>query len=123
MKLRSIGRADLARAIGISPSAMTQWLSGTTKKYDAENILKASDVLKINPRWLVFGVGPVFAPSDAASTAAGALDVLQADERQEAFDFILYKIDRAAELVLGENACNYHSLIAEIIEDMKKRKS
>jgi transcriptional regulator with XRE-family HTH domain len=48
---------DLARRIGISKGAMSQWEGGGggVKSYKAEHFLQISRVLKVSPYWLMYG--------------------------------------------------------------------
>lgn len=60
----------LAREVGVSPSAVTQWETGQTKKLDGDNLLKVSKALHVRPEWLQYGELPMrndgdFAPVDA----------------------------------------------------------
>jgi transcriptional regulator with XRE-family HTH domain len=50
--------SDLAREIGISPSAVYQYLSGDSKDMRPENLFKAADKLEVHARWLGTGDGP-----------------------------------------------------------------
>lgn len=40
LTVRGLQRVDLARHCQMSPSAVTQWISGQTKSYDAMRIAK-----------------------------------------------------------------------------------
>src|SRR5450631_1102171 len=50
-------KVDASRAIGISASAVTQIESGSTQKLDADTLMKASRLFKVNPVWLLSGRG------------------------------------------------------------------
>jgi transcriptional regulator with XRE-family HTH domain len=52
-KLKAV---DLAKACGVSESAVSQWLAGTTKP-SAENIFAIADCTGYNPRWLAIEAG------------------------------------------------------------------
>lgn len=52
--------ADLARYIGVSESAVSQWLNGTSEAINSIYLLKVSSFLKVNPQWLVSGKGSPF---------------------------------------------------------------
>lgn len=49
--------ADLARACGIKPPSVSDWLSGKTKSIDEDNLLKAARFLNVHPWWLASGKG------------------------------------------------------------------
>lgn len=53
-----ISKSGLARAVGVSASAVTQWLSDETKKLEGPNLLKAAKALNVSPDWLSSGRGP-----------------------------------------------------------------
>ena len=50
--------ASLARATGLSRSAISQWRSGRVTKLKPENLVAAADFLKCEIRWLAVGAGP-----------------------------------------------------------------
>lgn len=50
---------DLADACGIKPPSVSDWLSGKTKSMDGHNLLAASEFLRVRPKWLAEGVGPM----------------------------------------------------------------
>jgi transcriptional regulator with XRE-family HTH domain len=49
---------ELAGAVGVSISAVLQWLGGTTKGLKPENLFAVSDALGVEARWLGTGKGP-----------------------------------------------------------------
>lgn len=57
LKDAGISKSDLARAVGVSPSAVTQWENGDTKVLDGDNLLKAARALSVSPEWLGSGKG------------------------------------------------------------------
>lgn len=50
--------AGLAVACGVTPSAVYQWMDGTSKGMKPENLVVTADYLQTHERWLVFGQGP-----------------------------------------------------------------
>lgn len=52
-------QADLARAVGVTEGAVTQWLGGGIKTLRAGNALKLSRALNVSPEWLTEGRGPM----------------------------------------------------------------
>lgn len=50
-------RAELARAIGVSPQAIGGLMSGATKALTAENNFKAARALGVSAYWLATGEG------------------------------------------------------------------
>ena len=53
-----ITRSDLARACGVKPASVSQWISGSTKSIRQDHLVKAADFLGVNIRWLAVGEGP-----------------------------------------------------------------
>lgn len=52
-------QSGLARACGISDSAVAQWTSGQTKHIRQDNLFAAADYLGVEARWLATGKGPM----------------------------------------------------------------
>jgi phage repressor protein C with HTH and peptisase S24 domain len=59
-----ITQAALARACGIKPPSVNDWLSGKTKAIEGENLLHAAELLKVTPMWLATGRGPMKKDAD-----------------------------------------------------------
>lgn len=57
LKDAGITKSALARDVGVSPSAVTQWENGDTKILDGDNLLKAARVLGVSAEWLGSGKG------------------------------------------------------------------
>lgn len=56
---KKIKGVDLARAVGVKPPSVSDWLSGKSKTMEGENLLKASKFLGVNPNWLASGAGQI----------------------------------------------------------------
>ncbi|WP_454666708.1 S24 family peptidase [Acinetobacter calcoaceticus] len=56
---KKIKGVDLARAVGVKPPSVSDWLSGKSKTMEGENLLRASKFLKVNPTWLASGIGDI----------------------------------------------------------------
>ncbi|MEB6670616.1 S24 family peptidase [Acinetobacter pittii] len=54
---KKIKGVDLAKAVGVKPPSVSDWLSGKSKKMEGENLLKAAKFLKVSATWLATGVG------------------------------------------------------------------
>lgn len=67
-----ISQAALARACGIKPPSVHDWVSGKTKSIEGENLLRAAAFLKVSPLWLATGKGPM-RPSHQQSEDMAAL--------------------------------------------------
>lgn len=73
---RAKSQADLARACGVSPAAVTQWMHGDVQTIRWENLAKAADALGVQVQWLATGGGPMFAET---ATTPQKLDELSDD--------------------------------------------
>lgn len=62
----------LAKACGVHPVSINDWVHDRTQTIEGANLLKAAGFLEVNPRWLAEGVGPM-RPGNA-STAFEASD-------------------------------------------------
>lgn len=56
---KKIKGVDLARAVGVKPPSVSDWLSGKSKTMEGENLLRAATHLNVNPIWLATGKGEV----------------------------------------------------------------
>ncbi|MFW1939513.1 LexA family protein [Acinetobacter junii] len=54
---KRIKGVDLARAVGVKPPSVSDWLTGKSKTMEGENLLKASKFLGVNANWLASGIG------------------------------------------------------------------
>lgn len=52
---KKIKGVELARAVGVKPPSVSDWLSGKSKTMEGENLLRASKFLNVNPSWLASG--------------------------------------------------------------------
>ncbi|KTC25459.1 hypothetical protein AO392_14640 [Pseudomonas putida] len=79
-----ISQAALARACGIKPPSVNDWISGKTKTIEGQNLLRAAEFLKVTPMWLATGkgamrkAGPAVAPVSNA-TMLGPISVWDDD--------------------------------------------
>jgi len=54
---KKIKGVELARAVGVKPPSVSDWLSGKSKTMEGENLLKAAKFLGVNANWLATGSG------------------------------------------------------------------
>lgn len=54
---KKIKGVDLARAVGVKPPSVSDWLSGKSKTMEGENLLRVAKHLNVNPLWLANGTG------------------------------------------------------------------
>lgn len=58
MRLRpDVTAADIARACGIKPPSVSDWLSGKTKSIKGDNLLATAKLFGVRPEWLSTGLG------------------------------------------------------------------
>lgn len=72
---KKIKGIELARAVGVKPPSVSDWLSGKSKTMEGENLLRAAKHLNVNPVWLATGSGEVrLEQKNGASTSLNELD-------------------------------------------------
>lgn len=49
----------LAAACGVAPASVSDWLSGKSKTMEGSNLVYACEALKVRPKWLACGIGPM----------------------------------------------------------------
>lgn len=76
LEYRKLLKVELAKACGMSPSAVTQWIDGTTKTYDASKVLKAAKFLRVRLEWLLENAGPMEDLTDPEASEIGRLFAL-----------------------------------------------
>lgn len=59
-------KSAIAKACGVSPSAVTQWLSGETKAPTAERLLRLARATRVSYSWLIEGKGAMKAADEIA---------------------------------------------------------
>lgn len=52
---RKLSQEDLAKIVGISGAAVSQWESGATRGIRPENFLRFCAYFNVDPYWVVFG--------------------------------------------------------------------
>jgi transcriptional regulator with XRE-family HTH domain len=93
---------DLARACGVKPPSVADWLSGRTKRLEGANLLAAAKRLGVRPEWLSTGNGPMRlnksdtttpANSSTQSESASQTLTLTPDILHEAVTLLLFDLD------------------------------
>ena len=69
----NVYKKELADAVGISPSAVTQIANGETKELKASVALKIARKLNVDPWWLVLGEGDMQLPEGTQLEEAQSL--------------------------------------------------
>ena len=55
----NVTKGGLAKACGIKPPSVSDWLNGRTKRITGANLLRAAAYLGVTPAWLATGEGPM----------------------------------------------------------------
>lgn len=55
--VRDVSQSELARRIGVTRGAISNLLNNVSRGLSAENALKISEALGVDPYWLIFGKG------------------------------------------------------------------
>ena len=89
MDLRSVKRAQLSKALGISYVAVKKVLDGQTKAFTAENNSLAASFLGVSPDWLATGEGNMIATDGSDSVQSRfaknqSIELVSALEKVEA---------------------------------------
>lgn len=68
--------ADVARACHITPTSVSNWLTGETKSLKAATAMRAAEFLGVNQMWLAEGRGPkrptdAYLPPESSNVSAG----------------------------------------------------
>jgi phage repressor protein C with HTH and peptisase S24 domain len=68
MRLKpDVTAADIARACGIKPPSVSDWLSGKTKSIKGDNLIATARLFGVRPEWLSSGIG---SPTDRESSVS-----------------------------------------------------
>jgi transcriptional regulator with XRE-family HTH domain len=99
------GRA-LAKACGIAPPSVSDWLSGKSKSMDGTNLIPAAELLKVRPKWLAEGVGPmrwdVFQQANAGESSVEYLPDPPPDPLSAELLALYSQLDREGKIQLLE---------------------
>lgn len=106
-RLSGKSRAQLAAAIGVSTSAISQWLSGSVKTLKGQSAAKIEAATGVRAAWIVEGTGPKLvgdagnvAPADMGVRKIPLISYVQAGAWAEAAD--PYVLGDAAEWLLTD---------------------
>ena len=113
-------QAELARQAGLTRSAIAQLESGLSKSPTPENMFRLADALGIDARDLTFGAGQSYKSTE--QSLADLLTLLPPEQRQEAMDFTLYKIEKSETLFVGEKLTSYLTMVDKVKQDMARKK-
>lgn len=112
-------KGQIAEECGVSPSSVTQWVSGESKGLKPENLFALANATGFNPQWLAVGDGPERA-GDAAPgspsekdyalipqyTAKGSAGNGHLNEHVEIKGGLAFKRDWLSRLGVKEHRCS-----------------
>ena len=76
-----MSQEQLAKAIGVTQSAVGQCERGETKEMTPSNLLRAANILDVNPIWLISGKGGMLDRNPSTDDLAFKVDQLSEAER------------------------------------------
>lgn len=117
MSLQALSEA-IERKTGkrVTAQAMHKWEQGGGITDDSLKLV--ADFYGVTLAWLRYGIGPT-----SPFHLEDALRPLSADSRQQVFDFIQYKIEKAEGMITSDTAAVYHRMIEKIRHDMDDKKN
>lgn len=99
-KKKGLTQDVVADAAGVSRASVVQWEKGETKSAKSEYVLRAAQLLEVNPYWLVFGEGEMTSgPSKAESdyslvpkyNISASMGDGRAVESEQVVDYLAFK--------------------------------
>ena len=84
---------ELARACGIKPPSVADWLNGNTKKLEGNNLLQLASFFKCNQIWLATGKGSPFIEKEITTSVKTA--------KKETDDVLISQFDAAGAMGSG----------------------
>ncbi len=102
----------------ITSQTLHNWCTGKTDITE-DKLRIVADFFGVSKAWLRYGEGPM----TERGALESAIEDLPDGDRQQVFDFVRYKIERAEGLIIGERGASYLTMIDRLVEDMKKRRS
>ena len=112
--------------IDLSQAAFSQYLNATIA-LNTETALKFAQLFGVHPRQIRPDIDDLLRNVDVdtlsreASNVARAIDALPPEPQQEVLDFILYKVEKAENLVASDKLAHYTALMEEFRHDLAER--
>lgn len=110
---------ELLAATGKRVSAQTlhNWATGKTDITE-DNLQVLASFYKVRPAWLRYGEGDMH----ESAALEDVLKDLPEPDRQQVFDFVRYKIERADTMIASDKIGSYLTMIDRIKADMERKK-
>lgn len=108
-------KTQLGALCGVSYQAAKKWLDGDGWP-DMDHVLVICQRAEVNINWLLQGMGPKKGLQVDANKLGilEAIDALPIDDRQQTFDFIRYKVEKADGWFAEEKLARYMTMLDRI---------
>lgn len=100
MKLKEVRQLELAKATGVSTTAVNKWLKGNTKNLKSNHLFTIADFLDVSASWLVNGNDQTDLPF--RTITLGDLRDFPAEYLEDIEDYILMKKHKLDEKLAAE---------------------
>lgn len=60
IEVRGYKQTEVAQKIGITQAAVSNWITGASRKPNALTLLRLCQAINVNPYWICFGEGDPF---------------------------------------------------------------
>ncbi|MCX8003685.1 MAG: hypothetical protein N2688_01825 [Burkholderiaceae bacterium] len=103
----------LGKRFGVTPKAARKWLEGLGYP-DLDLALRIAHEARVSALWLLQGEGPKYLAetrNQLAERVGDIVDSLPPQERQQALDFIRYKVERSGKWYSAEQLGRYMSFL------------
>lgn len=118
---KGLTQESVAEAAGISRVSVVQWEKGETKNAKGEYLLRAAQLLDINPYWLVFGEGEMSNTTKAESeyslvpkyNISASMGDGRTVESEQVVDYLAFKSSWLIAMGLDEQ----HLALVEVVGD------
>lgn len=106
-EMRGLSQVALAKAVGVSPQAISLIENGMSKGLRPENLVAAADALEIRVCWLATGIGPMMDTNNDnldrdAIHLAGQYSQLTEEQRAMVSDLIQAMLSRTPPAASGK---------------------
>jgi transcriptional regulator with XRE-family HTH domain len=120
---RGHGRqAALGRTFGVTPKGARKWLGGEGFP-EMDLAIRIANAAHVNINWLLQGVGPKHGEQLDPSTEilSEGVEGLPQDDRQQVFDFIRYRFEKADGWFASDKLSRYMVLLDALVKPAGKK--
>ncbi len=108
--------SELARAAGVKPPSVSDWLSGKTKTLKSNTALRAAAFLGVEPLWLSEGKGPKITVSQGKTR--GFAEAIRQEAQSD--PYVLLESALRALVIVGSDKDEIIALVKEKAEKSKE---